>query len=235
MIRTRNEGNWHSPHSPKQNTTIPLTYNNTETMNNQPSLKLHIEALSQITKDFGAGILIIASYGQDPKTEKNLTPKVYHFKSSDNEKMVSKILSISKQSHRNVYMPLVLMRKDLPPGKKGGEKDIVSILGLVADFDDNDAHKWPERIPHSPSYVLETSPGRFQVGFVFDKPVNPQKAKKLAVALKKFCNCDHGTADISHVWRIPETLNWPNKKKVDAGRSSEPFSVNYFEEECDDY
>jgi predicted P-loop ATPase len=49
--------------------------------------------------------------------------------------------------------------------------------------------------------------------------------KPIAVRLKSFCHCDHGTADISHVWRVPGTLNWPNKKKFDEGRAAEPQPV----------
>ena len=44
----------------------------------------------------------------------------------------------------------------------------------------------------------------------------------MAKALKEAAGCDHGTADLSHVWRVPGTLNWPNKRKVDGGRSPEP-------------
>jgi hypothetical protein len=196
-------------------------------MKNQSALESHIGALNQIAKDSGEGIFIIASFGQDPMTGTNLRPKVLHFKSGDTEKMISKVFDLSQQPHRNIYIPPVLMRSDLPSGKKGGISDIIAVFGFVADFDDADADKWPDRIPFPHSYALETSPGRFQVGFLFDEPMLPDKAKVLAVALKKHCNCDHGTADISHVWRIPGTLNWPNKKKADGGRSLEPFLVRY--------
>jgi hypothetical protein len=223
--QNKNEG---SGSSPQSTTTTP--HSNPEIINDQPAIESHVKNLCKLAEDAGEGVLIVASYGQNPMTGKDLSPKVSHFKPSDHENILSRILQLSKQLHRNIYMPLVLMRSDLLPGKKGGISDIVSVFGLVADFDDADADKWPDRIPCPPSYVLETSPGRFQVGFLFDDPMSPDNAKKSAVALKRHCNCDHGTADISHVWRIPGTLNWPNKLKVDTGRSQEPFLVKHFEE-----
>ncbi|MDF0521790.1 DNA-primase RepB domain-containing protein [Bradyrhizobium yuanmingense] len=123
----------------------------------------------------------------------------------------------------NVYMPLSVMRHDLPRGKKGGEADVIAVLGLVADMD-ADTGKIGE-MPIEPSYVVETSPGNSQRVILFDKPLSPVEAKPLAVALKKASGSDHGTADISHVWRIPGTLNWPTKTKLARGRSVEPFPV----------
>lgn len=189
----------------------------------------HIDNIAKSAKEVGEGKLINASFGQDPVTGGILSPKVNHFRRDVTEEIIKNIQHSSSHLHRNIYMPLVLMRQGLPAGKKGCEQDIYAALGLVADFDDSNAWNWKNRIPSQPSYVLETSPGRFQVGFLFDTAVAPAKAKELAVTLKKYCDCDHGTADISHVWRIPGTLNWPNRKKVEEGRSTEPFVVRYIE------
>ncbi|GMO20832.1 AAA family ATPase [Bradyrhizobium sp. TM233] len=117
----------------------------------------------------------------------------------------------------NVYMPLCVMRRDLPRGRKGGEADVVAVIGLVADMD-ADTGKIGE-MPMKPSFMIETSPGNTQQVILFDKPLPPEEAKPLAVALKKASGSDHGTADISHVWRIPGTLNWPTKTKA----LKEPF------------
>src|SRR5262249_52522663 len=51
------------------------------------------------------------------------------------------------------------------------------------------------------------------------------EAKALAVALSDFVGADAGTKDLSHVWRVPGTLNWPNKRKVERGRSPEPQPI----------
>ncbi len=130
-----------------------------------------------------------------------------------------------KQPHHNIYMPLALFRPDLPSWAKGYERDVVACLGIVADFDDSDAAKWAERLPTPPNYVLETSAGRFQAFYLFDKPEPLDLVKPVAERLKAYAGCDHGTSDMSHVWRVPGALNWPNAKKVREGRSPEPQLV----------
>jgi Mesyanzhinovviridae DNA primase len=179
------------------------------------------------------GKLIVTAFGEDPsqlnpKTEKpglRLTPKVVHFDIGDPAPMAKYLREIAGQRHYNTYIPLAIFRADLPPGAKGGEKDIVACFGLVADFDDPDAARWEERLPIPPQYVLETSTGRFQAFYLFKEPVPLGIAKPVAARLKAYADCDHGTADISHVWRVAGTLNWPNAKKISEGRSAEPQLV----------
>src|ERR1700730_581274 len=116
-------------------------------------------------------------------------------------------------------MPVAVFQPGLQPGGKGYERDVAACLGLVADFDDPDAACWADRLPAPPNYVLETSTGRFHAFYLFRKPELLEAVKPVAQRLKAFAGCDHGTSDISHVWRIPGTLNWPNAKKVGEGRS----------------
>jgi hypothetical protein len=82
-------------------------------------------------------------------------------------------------------------------------------------------------LPIPPNYVLETSAGRFQAFYLFDKPEELKVVKPIAERLKAFARCDHGTSDISHVWRVPGALNWPNAKKVadDSGATPKPGAV----------
>ena len=187
-------------------------------------LTAYLNAISQAVKG-QPGKLILASYGQDPVTGKDLKPMVEHYAQNDIQRLIRTALHWTQMEHRNVYMPLVLMNPELKTGKKGGLADIQSVFGLCADFDDNQAHRWKERLPVTPSFVLETSKGRYQAFYLFEKPVKPETVKALAVDLKKYSNCDHGTKDLCHVWRLPGTLNRPNKKKVDAGRHDSPQEV----------
>jgi putative DNA primase/helicase len=170
------------------------------------------------------GKLILASYGENPTTGKALRPMVEHYSTDSMPEMEPIIKAWTQQTHRNVYMPLALMNPELKAGKKGGLDDIQSIFGLCADFDDDQAFLWWERLPVNPSLVMETSKGRFQAVYLFEKPV-PEIVKDIAIDLKKYSSCDHGTGDLSHVWRLPGTQNWPNKKKVDAGRAKKPQDV----------
>lgn len=82
-----------------------------------------------------------------------------------------------------------------------------------------------ERMPTAPDMVMETSEGRFQAVVMFDQPQEPGAVKERAKGLKQAAQCDHGTSDLSHVWRVAGTQNWPNKKKVAEGRSPIPQQV----------
>lgn len=179
------------------------------------------------------GKLVLASFGEDPKTAKSLSPIIIHYQPGEVDKMVSDIADLSNTHNRNTYIPPVLFRSDLPDGKKGAVNDIVSVLGVVADFDDEQASEYSQRLPIEPSYVIETSKGRFQAGYYFDKPIDPETAKTIASRLCNDSACDHGTKDISHVWRVPGTLNYPNKKKVDSGRPTTPQPVELVHDNFD--
>ena len=178
----------------------------------------HIKMVHELAAGID-GKMILASYGE------GIPNKVEHFEVGDCEAMAQCAERWGKESERNVYMPLVVMRADLEEGRKGGEADIVAILGIVADFDDDDAKNWKKRLPFDPDYVYETSSGRFQAACLFVKPLSVAEAKSLGTRLKSFSRCDHGTADMSHIWRLPETQNYPSQKKINEGRSSEPQTV----------
>lgn len=171
------------------------------------------------------GKLVIASFGEDPASGRSIHPKINHFNLGDISRMIDYIGNVSSDEHRNIYMPYALMRSDLPSNKKGSIKDIVSVFGLCADFDDDRAHDYLKRLPMEPDFVLETSKGRFQAVYLFASLVEPEAAIEVAKLLKDYSECDTGTKDISHVWRINGTLNWPNSKKVNEGRSSDPQLV----------
>ena len=173
---------------------------------------------------------MLASFGEDPETGQKLRPKLRSFNGNAADAMADLAESLARDPHRNIYAPLALMRPDLPLGLKGGETDVLHVLGLVADFDDGDAHNYQTRLPLPADYVLQTSEGRYQCFYLFEEPLAPVEAKPLAAALCEYSGCDHGTKDLSHVWRVDGSLNWPNSKKVDAGRSPEPQQVKSVEE-----
>lgn len=178
----------------------------------------HTKMIHDLAKGID-GKLILASYGE------GLPPKIRHFKIGEYEAMTECAAQWSKESGRNVYAPLVVMSHNLKNGLKGGEEDTLAVLGIVADFDDEDAKNWKKRLPLEPNYAYETSEGRFQIAYLFEKPLTLTEAKSLGIRLKAFSRCDHGTADMSHIWRLPDTRNHPNQKKLNEGRSPEPQTV----------
>jgi hypothetical protein len=197
----------------------------------EADIRQHVELLHNLaTRANQPGKLVVASYGQDPDALNDkgvlgdpLTPKVQHLAIGDVNRMVSCIVHLSAEKHRNVYVPFAIMRADLPKTKKGFEADVVALLVAVTDFDDDDAKNWQSRLPLPANYVLETSPGRYQAFHIFDEPVGRIKGKVIAERLQSFTRCDYGTRDVSHVWRIPGCLNYPNAVKVHVdGRSRDP-------------
>ena len=203
-------------------------------MSPDKAMRSHFGMIHQLAAPFaGRGKLIVASFGEDPagihpktgKPGRPIDPRINHLAIGDLDGAVRAANDFAKDQHRNVYAPLVVMRPDLTKGAKGFEKDIVAVLGLCADFDDDLASEWANRLTMPPDTVLETSNGRFQAFYAFDPPLKPHEAKPIAAMLQKAANCDHGTKDLSHVWRVPGCRNWPNAKKVREGRSTDPQDV----------
>ena len=184
----------------------------------------HLVMLQSAAKKVPEGILVIASFGQDLKTAKAIPSKIEHFEIGDTEGMYEAALRLGKEQYRNVYAPLAVF-KPLRPKQKGREEDIVAVLGFCADFDDAAAEKWPKRLPRPPDAVLQTSLGRFQAFYIFETPAARAAAKPVAARLCAFAQCDTGTRDMSHVWRLPGLLNWPSATKVRIGRDPEPQRV----------
>jgi len=197
-------------------------------------IREHVRLIQQLAEPLkGHGKIVIACFGEapdqlDPRTKKpgrRLQSHVAHINVGDVDHAAADIARLTAHPHHNVYMPLAVFRPDLPSGGKGFERDVIGCLGVIADFDDPEAARWAERLPMPPNYVLETSAGRFQAFYLFDKPEPVDAVKPVAERLKAFARCDHGTSDISHVWRVAGTLNWPNAKKVAEGRPREPQLV----------
>jgi hypothetical protein len=148
-------------------------------------------------------------------------------KVGDVEGMVAAVMAHCSTPGANVYTGLHLMRSDLPRGRRGTRNDIVCVLGLVVDMD-ADTGKFGA-MPVEPSYTMQTSPGNSQPVILFDRPLEPIKAEVLAKAIRKATQSDFGTGDVTHVWRIAGTLNFPNAAKVARGRHIEPAEVTFIQ------
>lgn len=188
----------------------------------EPAIREHVEMLHSLAAGI-EGVLVTSTYYANPAGDSDTPGTVTHHAIGDVGGMVEAIVAHAKTTNANVFTGMQVMRKGLGRGSRGKESDIVAILGLVIDLD-ADTGKVGE-VPIEPSMVLETSEGNFQPFILFDRPLSPAEAKPFAAALKRATGSDHGTADIAHVWRIPGTLNWPNRKKLERGRSPDPVAV----------
>jgi hypothetical protein len=137
--------------------------------------------------------------------------------------------AVARGQHANVYFAPVVLRKDMMRGRRGTAQDAVAVLGGVID-DDGDTGKravLPPTIHPSVEITTSTKPAlNRHHHFIFDRALLPAEAKTLADLLHRKCGGDHGTRDIAHVWRLPQTLNHPSKVKVEKrGRPAEPQLV----------
>ncbi|KQS80426.1 hypothetical protein ASG25_02105 [Rhizobium sp. Leaf384] len=206
--------------TPAFNTAVPITFN-------EAAVRGHVEMLHQLAAGL-AGLLVVSTFYANPNGDEDVPGVVSHHRIGDVDGMVEAILCHAETPHANVFAGLQVMRPNLERGKRGTEADIVALLGLVVDLDADTGRDGA--MPFDASIVLETSPGNRQPFVLFDSPVAPAEAKPLAAALKRATNSDHGTADVAHVWRIPGTFNYPNKKKLERGRSADPAPVFVVEE-----
>ncbi|MCD7109726.1 AAA family ATPase [Rhizobium sp. DKSPLA3] len=193
----------------------------------EDAVRGHVEMLHKLSAGL-AGLLVVSTFYANPAGDKDVPGVVTHHRVGDVNGMVEAILCHAETPNVNVFAGLQVMRPDLERGKRGTESDILALLGLVVDLDADTGHDGS--MPIDPHLVLETSPGNRQPFVLFDRPVAPAEAKPLAAALKRATGSDHGTADIAHVWRISGTLNFPNRKKLERGRSADPARVFVLEE-----
>ena len=167
--------------------------------------------------------MILACYGENPDTGRKTGNRVQRFAVGDVDEMVDVIMAMESVPHLNVYVPFHLVRMGLGAGEEGKLNDIAAVLGLVVDQDADTGKEG--KLPLPPHYVMESSPGNKQPVYVLYPAMRPEEAYPLAKALQRITKTDAGTGDIAHVWRVPGTLNWPNKAKVERGRSTTPQPI----------
>jgi putative DNA primase/helicase len=151
----------------------------------------------------------------------------YKFDIGDVKKMADEARDRGASS--NVYFGPALMRRNLPRGNRGGKLDARAVLAVVLDDDGDSGNRATLPPGIQPSFIVRSSsvPAiNNHVHFVFRRPLQPSEAMELAELAYRKCGGDHGSKDIAHVWRVPETLNFPNLTKVEKrGRPKEPQPV----------
>jgi hypothetical protein len=184
----------------------------------------HVSMLHELARGAQVdGVLVLACYGENPQTGRKVGSTVEHFAIGDVECMTASVMCKEGRDHLNVYIPWHIMRRDLAAGARGGLNDLRAVLALPVDLD-SDTGKAGE-LPLKPQYVIETSADNSQPVYVFDRALSPEEAQPIAEALWEATGGDSGTKDLAHVWRVPGTINWPNKKKVGRGRPLAPLPV----------
>lgn len=97
-------------------------------------------------------------------------------------------------------------------GNYRGQKNLAGAVYCVM-LDDIGTRVPLERIaPCAPSWMIETSPGNYQAGYVFDAPIEKKQADALKAALIDAQLCDRGASGGSARWmRLPKAINGKSK------------------------
>jgi Virulence-associated protein E/RepB DNA-primase from phage plasmid len=185
------------------------------------AIRSHVAMIHDLAKGAGVdGILAFTRIeGDRTHTER--------FSIGDVDRMADAIIGWSDHPNLNIYMSHAIFRKDLPSGAAGGEADVRAVLSLVGDLDADIGKKAVslDGLPMVAPYVVETSSGNFHATFPLGRSLSVSDAKPIAIKLCDAIGGDTGTKDVSHLWRIPGTLNWPSQKKLERNRSATPQLV----------
>ena len=156
--------------------------------------------------------------------------KILNLKPSEHEALANATAMWNQEDGRNVYWSAGLRRHGLAPGARGGIADLTAMIAIVVDLDEPEAAKtWQSKLREhsiqSPSFVVRTSQTpteRYQLVWVLAEPETDLKAwVATATKLSAVLGGDHCSKDPAHVWRCPDTINYPNEKKRNEGRTQE--------------
>jgi hypothetical protein len=149
------------------------------------------------------------------------------FEIGDVDAMTTAAMSYEAVPHKNVYLVWAVMRRGIERGR-GTEADTLAVLAATLDADnDKKILLDMDKVP-APTLTIESSAGNYQHVYLFSTPVAvADGAKALLEALHAAAGgkSDGGTKVLNHPWRLLGALNWPNKAKLDRGRSPVPQSV----------
>ena len=149
----------------------------------------------------------------NPLDDKSVVPS--RFEIGDVEHMVQTATGDAAAGH-NVYIEARTVREGLRGNKRGGLEDTAWVFGLVADCDaDKDKGG---NIMVKPSLAVETSPGNFQLWYLFTRAIPAEQARVIGDAIRASSGTDQDTGVITQCYRVPGTPNFPSLKKRARGR-----------------
>jgi hypothetical protein len=183
----------------------------------------------------GEGQLILSRFGELSLADgsgkwKSLAPRNKPFAPNQHRLMAETAMVWAKEPGSNVYMSMALYPRGLGGNNRGKASEALGVFGLGADLDGDKGRTMRiEDLPLPPSIVISSSRDpaeNFNVIYLLDHLITVEEARPLARALADVVSdADGGTADPTHVWRVPGTLNWPKKTKVARGRPLAPQPV----------
>jgi predicted P-loop ATPase len=149
----------------------------------------------------------------NPLDDENIVPS--RFKLDDVEHMVKTALDDAAAGH-NVYIEARTVSENVRGKLRGTLEDTAWVFGLVADCD-ADKNKGG-CITIEPTLATETSPGNFQLWFLFTRAIPADKAREIGDVLRANSGTDQDTGVITQCYRVAGTPNFPSVKKRARGR-----------------
>lgn len=129
--------------------------------------------------------------------------------------MVATALTWADTGH-NVYVEGRTVRKDLKKGLRGSAEDTRGVFAFVID---RDADKnMAGVVDFLCTWAIESSPGNEHSWLVLERAISAAEATPIGAALRKAVGADTDTGNITQPYRVPGTINYPDKKKRDRGR-----------------
>jgi hypothetical protein len=154
-------------------------------------------------------------------SDSHLIPTRYGFGADLIDRMTRDALVDSEAGH-NVYVEARFVKFGLQGKARGALGDSTAVFGLVVDSDADKSMAWVPPAGMRPTLSVETSPGNAQYWFFFQRALSPKHAQQLGEGLRRATGCDSDTGNPTQPYRIPGTVNYPDKAKIARGRVVTP-------------
>ena len=155
-------------------------------------------------------------------SDDRLVPTRYRFDSPDLVERMTRAALVDSEAGHNVYVEPRFVRFGVKGKARGGLKDTVCVFALVVDSDIDKGMGWDPPAGVRPTLVVETSPNNHQFWFFFDRALSCARAEWLGESLRRSTGGDFDTGTPTQPYRIPGTVNYPNKVKIARGRVVTP-------------
>jgi hypothetical protein len=147
--------------------------------------------------------------------DQDLVPTRYRLDQVD---LMTSYAVVNSKAGCNTYVEGRFVKPSLRGKKRGGLEDTACVFALVVDSDADKGMAWAPPVDARPTLVVETSPGNHQYWYFFKEAVSAAKAQTLGECMRAGTGCDSDTGNLTQPFRIPGTVNYPNKAKIDRGR-----------------
>jgi hypothetical protein len=163
---------------------------------------------------------LLATCCKDPDGE--LIPVRYEITDADIVDKITHDAMVGSDAGLNAYIEGRLVERGLRGKKRGELEDTPCVFALCVDSDADKNMAWAPPAGVRPTLTVETSPSNHQFWFFFDKALAPAKAKRLGEGLRQATRGDSDTGNPTQPYRIPGTVNYPNRAKIARGRVVTP-------------